>query len=111
MGIDKSNPKYKQLITVSNPSTVIKNADEYLGKENYEIFISNSSTHKYTIINKQNGKKVNFGNISYEDFTYHRDKIRRDNYLKRSAGIRGDWRDNKYSANSLSRALLWTANG
>jgi len=44
------------------------------------------------------------------DFTHHNDELRRQSYLKRSAGIRGNWKENKYSANNLSRSLLWDAN-
>ena len=44
-----------------------------------------------------------------EDYTHHKDKIRRENYLKRSSGIRGNWRDNPYSKNNISRRLLWNA--
>jgi hypothetical protein len=56
---------------------------------------------------KPDGKLVNFGSIHYEDFTKHKNATRRDYYLKRSAGIKGDWKSNKYSDNSLSRRLLW----
>jgi DNA-directed RNA polymerase beta subunit len=52
------------------------------------------------------GHKVNFGS-NMEDFTKHNDEQRRQNYLKRSAGIRGNWKENKYSPNNLSRSLLW----
>ena len=34
---------------------------------------------------------------------------RKKSYLARSAGIQGDWKKNKYSANSLARALLWSS--
>ena len=60
---------------------------------------------KYTIITPE-GHKVNFGS-NMEDFTKHNDEQRRQNYLKRSAGIRGNWKENKYSPNNLSRSLLW----
>jgi len=44
-----------------------------------------------------------------QDFTYHKDEKRKENYLKRSAGIKGNWLSNPYSPNSLSRNLLWDA--
>jgi hypothetical protein len=43
----------------------------------------------------------------YEDFTKHKDEKRRENYLKRTANIRGKWKDDPYSKNNLSRCLLW----
>jgi hypothetical protein len=47
---------------------------------------------------------VHFGAMGYEDYTKHKDKTRRANYLKRSAGIHDS---GKYSANQLARHLLW----
>ena len=48
-----------------------------------------------------------FGNINYEDFSYHKNNTRRENYLKRSGNIKGNWENNKYSPNQLSRNILW----
>jgi hypothetical protein len=45
--------------------------------------------------------------MGYEDFTKHHDKARRKNYLTRSKNIKGDWTRNSYSANNLSRKILW----
>jgi hypothetical protein len=53
---------------------------------------------------KYGNKTVHFGAMGYEDYTKHRNKTRRKNYLTRSAGIHGD---TKYSANQLSRNILW----
>ena len=50
---------------------------------------------------------VNFGQMGYEDYTKHHDKKRRKNYLTRSKSIKGDWKKNKYSANNLSRNVIW----
>jgi hypothetical protein len=50
---------------------------------------------------------VHFGQIPYEDFTKHKNLTRRKNYLTRSGRIRGDWKKHKYSANNLSRKILW----
>lgn len=105
MAIDKNHPKYQQLLKVSNPATVVRKKNNYLGND-IEIFISDNKDKKYMIITPE-GKRVHFGNINYEDHTYHKNDIRRDNYLKRSGNIKGDWKQNKYSPNSLSRALLW----
>ena len=49
-------------------------------------------------------KVVPFGAAGMSDYTKHKDKTRRANYLKRSAGIHDS---GKYSANQLARHLLW----
>ncbi len=100
--IDKNNPKYEKLIQVSNPATVMRKANAYLGKGNFELFISNAKNHKYMVINKENGRKINF-----EDHTKHGDETRRQSYLARSGKIKGNWADSKFSPNNLSRNLLW----
>jgi len=61
------------------------------------------------MVNKPNGGVVHFGQMGYEDFTKHKDPARRDNYLKRTANIKGDWRSDKFSPNNLSRNILWGA--
>jgi len=92
---------------VSNPNTVQRKAHEIYG-DDATIYRSKAKDKKYSIRNEQ-GKLINFGNIHYEDFTKHKDEERRKNYLKRSEGIKGNWKDDKYSANTLSRFLLWNA--
>ena len=59
------------------------------------------------IFDPDNKKWVYFGEMSYQDHTKHSDPIRRQNYLNRTANMRGDWKNNKYSANNLSRNILW----
>ena len=53
------------------------------------------------------GKKIHFGAMGYQDYTKHKDPHRRQNYLKRSGGIKGSWNKDPYSPNSLARSLLW----
>jgi hypothetical protein len=93
-----------KLKKVSNQIIAERKAKQYLGS-NVKLLPSKSKGKKYAIITPR-GKIINFGSIDYEDFTKHKDKQRRDNYLKRSAGISG-WRNKKYSANMLSRKILW----
>ena len=95
------------LMLYSNPSKVQKNAYEYLGK-NAKIYISTKKNKKYMILNPDD-KWVHFGQMNYEDFTKHSDPIRQQNYLIRSANIQGNWRNDPYSSNNLSRHLLWNA--
>ena len=94
-----------KLKKVSNPIIAQRKAKQYLGS-NVKLLPSKSKGKKYAIITPQ-GKIINFGSINYSDHTKHQNAIRRANYLKRSAGIRGNWRNNKYSANNLSRSILW----
>lgn len=98
--------KTKKLYKYSNPRTAQKNAYKYLGKT-AKIFPSSRSAKKYQIFDKKHNKWVHFGQLGYEDFTKHRDKNRQKNYLHRSKSIRGNWKSNKYSANNLSRNILW----
>jgi hypothetical protein len=98
------NPIWK----VSNPKVVQDRLRDIYGEQK-ELYPSKAKGKKYMVLNEK-GKRVNFGNIKYEDFTFHKDEKRRQNYLQRSYGIKGDWQDKPYSANMLSRILLWNAN-
>ena len=100
-----SREKLQQVKKYSSPSEVRKKALAN-GYDPSSLFISPLAHKKYMMITPE-GKKVHFGAIPYEDFTKHRDEKRRENYLRRSAGTRGDWKKNKYSPNTLSRTLLW----
>ena len=92
----------------SNPKIVYKNAKKYLGKD-VNIQLSDKPQKKYMVLNPQTNKWVYFGQMFYEDFTKHKDEKRRENYLKRTANIRGKWKENTYSANMLARKILWDA--
>ena len=92
----------------SNPKVVFRNAKKYLGKD-VNIQLSNKPAKKYMILNPNTNKWVYFGQMGYEDYTKHKDEKRRENYLKRTANIRGNWKDNPYSSNMLSRKILWNA--
>ena len=100
------SPKIKLLKQHSNFVKAKRNADDYY---NQRLLISTRKNNKYMILNPFTDKYIHFGNINYEDYLYHRDENRRYNYLKRSAGIRGNWKNNNYSPNNLSRRILWNA--
>jgi len=91
---------------VSNPIHVIDNAKKYLGPD-VIIEPSDKPTKKYKVYNPNTNKYIYFGSMLYEDYTKHRDINRKKNYLKRSSKIRGNWQNNPYSPNNLSRELLW----
>jgi hypothetical protein len=89
-----------ELWKYSNPKKVVERAKKYLGKD-ARILKSTRKGKKYMVFHK---KWIHFGALGYEDYTKHQNKTRRNNYLTRSAGIHGD---SKYSANQLSRNILW----
>jgi len=99
--------KYNQLINVSNPEIVKQNLNKYLGIAT-DLYMSNRKNNKYMVLNPTTNKMVSFGDIQYFDFTKHLDPIRRENYLKRATHLRGNWRNDPYSANNLSLYGLWS---
>ena len=98
--------KEVEILKYSNPKQVYKNAVEYLGN-NVVMYLSNKSNKKYMVLNPYTNKFISFGQMGYEDFTKHKNLIRRHNYLRRTENMRGNWRDNLYSPNNLSRNILW----
>ena len=103
------NDKLNKLLTVSNPLIVIEKLKDYLKKNNIKddinLYISNKKNKKYMI--NVNGKAISFGDIRYSDHTKNKDNLRRLNYLNRTSNIKGNWKDNIFSPNNLSRELLW----
>jgi hypothetical protein len=100
-------PKSDSIWNYSNPRVVQRRARLLYGRK-ATVFRSNLKTKKYFIID-DDGKKVHFGFMGMEDYTHTHDERKRDSYLKRSAGIRGQWKENPFSKNNLSRSLLWNA--
>jgi hypothetical protein len=99
-------PKNDIIWEVSNPETAQKKAFELLGDDAilYRSWLKNK---KYAIIDPETEKFIHFGHIDYEDFTHHKNLVRRNNYLRRTANIKGDWKTNEYSPNWLSRNIIW----
>ena len=97
--------KFIELLKYSNPEEVINKGYLYFG-EHIPIYISSKPTKKYMVQNPE-GKLIDFGQMGYEDYTKHNDSTRQQSYLRRTANIKGNWKDNKYSPNNLSRNLLW----
>jgi hypothetical protein len=95
--------KENELSQFSNVETVRKKARLY---KYPHILISTRKEKKYMVKTPQ-GRTVHFGQMGYEDFTKHKDKKRRKNYLTRTANIKGAWREDPFSANNLARNLLW----
>jgi hypothetical protein len=95
----------KSIRLYSNPTEVYRRAKKYLGKT-VKIGLSTKKEKKY-MVTTPNGKLVHFGQMGYEDYTKHKNKTRRKNYLNRSSKIKGNWKKDKYSPNNLARILLW----
>jgi hypothetical protein len=91
--------KLEELNKISNPSIVFKRFKK-LELEG-SIHISNRKDKKYYVL--LDNKKIHFGS-NMEDYTYHKDKKRRDNFKSRN----GAW---KYkpegTASFYSYYLLW----
>ena len=92
---------------VSNPDKALANTKKYLGK-NAALYPSEKTKYKYKVFNPNTNKFVYFGSMLYEDYLKHGDEIRKKNYLLRSGNIKGNWKDDKYSKNNLSRNILWS---
>lgn len=94
------------LYKVSNPREVQNKAFDIYGKDAI-IYKSDKPNKKYQILDKLTGKFVHFGDAKMEDFTKHLDQQRQSNYLNRALGIKGKWKQNPYSPNTLAIMLLW----
>jgi hypothetical protein len=72
---------------------------------------SNNKNKKLKVLTPK-GKIIHFGYSPMKDFTQHKDKKRKENYCKRSAGIKDKQgnltKNNKESANYYSRKFLWS---
>jgi hypothetical protein len=96
----------KTLRIYSDPKQAQKMAYRYLGKT-AKLYPADRPGKKYKIYDNTHDKWINFGQLGYEDYTKHQNKTRRKNYLTRTKFIKGNWRKNRYSANNLSRNILW----
>jgi hypothetical protein len=102
----------------SNYLTIIRRQAASEGYDPKMLNLATDGVHKAIITD--GSRNIKFGKLGMADF--HLLKIaeragriekgeaekRRDAYLKRSAGIRGEWANNKYSPNRLSRSILWS---
>ena len=78
-------------------------------------FVSDKKYKKFYVLvfDKKRNKfvRVDFGDTRYEDYTQHKDKKRRENYLKRASAIVDKFgkktKDNPFSPNFWSIRYLW----
>ena len=92
---------------MSDLNKVLYNLNRYLGS-NVKLYASSRANKKFMIQRPDTGKWVHFGDSRYEDYTRHLDIERRFRYLNRANAIRGNWRNDPYSANNLAINLLWS---
>jgi hypothetical protein len=97
--------QYDAIWDFSNPLKAQQKAFKIYGDKAI-LYRSNTKTKKYAI-KAPNGRIVNFGQMGYEDFLKHENVARKMNYLNRSANIKGNWKNDPYSPNNLSRRILW----
>ena len=71
-----------QICEVSNPELVLKQLKKYYG-DDVDLYLSSSKNKKYMVFDEQ-GKKVHFGSILYQDYTKHKDKQKRNNFRNRN---------------------------
>lgn len=87
----------------SNPIKVLHNAKKIYG-DDVEIDYSTRNDKKYMIRNPNNNKWIHFGAYGMEDYTKHKNKKRRESFLRRNH----KWADLPlYSAGFMSFHLLW----
>ena len=92
--------KLEELKKISNPDKVYKKFKKMGFKGT--ISVSTRKDKKYMVISPD-GKKVHFGS-TMEDYTYHNDKDRLNNFRNRNK----KWKDYPiYSPAYLSYYLLW----
>ena len=105
MSFQQRFPENNAIWDYSNPIEAQKKAFQIYGKSAI-LYRSKAKDKKYSIINPA-GKIVNFGQMKYSDYTLTGDDLKRSLYLKRSANIKGNWKNDAYSPNNLSRNILW----
>ena len=94
--VDKDGNSFGKQKMKKNIKLVSVSKSKIKGKKLTAKFEINGST-----------RTIHFGAAGMSDFTKHKDPKRRENYLKRTANMKGNWKDDMYSPNNLSRNLLW----
>lgn len=91
---------------------LVYRGEEFSGFNKPKKDTSGAKTKKVVLAKKGDEVKlVRYGHKDYQDFTQHKDPQRRENYLKRSAGIKDKsgklTKDDPFSANYWARKDLW----
>jgi hypothetical protein len=89
----------------SNPQIVFQKAKRMYG-DDVEIKLSTRKDKKYMLLNPNNNKWIHFGTMKppMEDYTKHKDKLRRDKFRIRNK----KWASqDEYTPGFMSYWLLW----
>jgi hypothetical protein len=97
--------EYDAIWDYSNPLKAQQKAFKIYGA-NAILYRSQKKDKKYSI-KAPDGKMVSFGQMGFEDHTKHGDPVRQMKFLNRTSNYRGNWKENPYSPNNLSRRILW----
>lgn len=112
----KAGEQYSSHGLAAGTSLNKKASVEYRGRTfpGYNKPVPSDKKNKKKMVLVKRGDKiklVHFGQKGYEDFTQHKDKKRRKNYLTRSAGIRNKdgklTKNDPFSPNYWARKELW----
>jgi len=90
---------YGQGLTIKKAPSLRKRSESL----SFKITRSKNKNKKYTVI--YNGKKIDFGDSRYSDYTQHKDPKRKALYIERHKK-REDWKDPN-TAGWWSRFYLW----
>lgn len=96
-------PTISEVNHFSNYTTAKRRTHQVLGK-NAKLYLSNRKNKKFMVIDPKTHKKINFGQMGYEDWLKHKDKTRRRHFLTRNH----KWKSaKKYSPAYLAYHILW----
>lgn len=94
-----------EILNYSNPNKVYKKLEKLFPNGYFELKLSGRKDKKYAIRGTfSDDKWINFGQMFYEDYTYHNDEERRDAFKNRN------WKwefEPKNTAAWLSYHVLW----
>ena len=96
--------KYNILLTKSNPDIVHQKFVEYGLDRCATLGMSLNKNKKYVVQLKSDGKKIHFGDIRYQDYSFHLDEDRRNNFKSRN--YKWAYAD-VFTPRWLSYYLLW----
>ena len=87
----------------SNPKIVFQRAKRIFG-DDVQIKLSTRKDKKYMFLNPETNRWAHFGFYGMQDYTKHKDKLRRDKFRMRNK----KWSyQEPYTSGYLSYVLLW----
>lgn len=74
--------KYKEILKFSNPEEVYRKAKIIFGNS---VIVGLSTRKKKKYMLSYGGRVYHFGEMGYEDYTFHQDEMRREKFRNRNA--------------------------